>query len=802
LKAIDRKIQIIVFTTSLTILAYEIVLTRITALVQWQNLTSIVISIAMLGFGVSGTAVMLLEKPIEKKIEKHMGILLFLYPVSIIVCFIIYCKIPFNPFEIGIDTIQIYYLGLKLMAVGIPFFFGAMIIGISLMIFPVSLVYFSNLIGSGSGALLVVVLLYFLHPFTVLVIITAIALFSGVYLAAGFSRQLSCSVLTVSVILVIAFYGSIDSMNLKKMSQYKAVSGALNLPDAAILKERYSPLSVVQVVKADGLRSTPGLSFKSPYPVPVQKGIFFDGEGMSAISPYDGELNSIRHLDYTPSALPYHLLARGDKDKVLIVGVGGGQGILKANLYGFNHIYGLELDKNVISLMKTDFAEFSGNIYNQPNLVLINKEARGYVGTTTEKFDLVDLSMVDAFNTAASGVHAFNETYLYTVESLQTVYSVLKNNGLLAISRWIVTPARDNLKMINIAITALKRSGISNLKNHLIFIRSVQTATLIISKQAFSTEAIQKTKQFCQQRLFDMIYYPGIHPEEAGRFIRMPEPDYYYAVQELISDHHENFEKDYPYDITPATDNKPYFYHFFKWGLIGKIMATGTEEVPFTEWGFLILIMMLVTACIVSLLFIVMPLALLKDISPVNFRIGCYFAFIATGFFFVEIPLIQKLILFLAHPSYSISVIISSLLVSSGIGSYFSDKVFAMKKGILYSTISIIVVILSYQLTLDSILSVFTARSEIIKTAVTLVLIMPLGFFMGLPFPKGLTMVKKIDRKKVPWAFGINSFFSVISILLAALLAIISGFRTVFLLASVVYLAAGLVSLGIYSKTD
>ena len=787
-------IQPVIFFTSFTILCYEIIFIRIFAITQWQNLSSLIISIALLGFGVSGTAIIFFKNKIEKHFNKFIFFTLAFFPISMSLGFIIFCKIPFNPFEIGIDNRQVFYLFLYFVVMGIPFIFGASTIGISLTRFPISKTYFSNLTGSGMGAIFVVLISYFLHPFSTLLFITIVAFIITIFFSINLSKKIFLLTIVFSIIFTSLFYLAFDKLNLKKISQYKTISFALNLPEAEIIEERYSPLGLVQVVQAKGLRSTVGLSFISKHQVPEQKGIYYDGEGMSAITPFDVDKSSILYLNDIPSSLPHFLL--GKKDKALIVGVGGGEGLLKALLHNFQKIIGLELNPNVVSLMKNEFAGFSGNIYSKKQIQIIKKEARGYIRNSNEKYDLIEISMLDTYNTASSGIYALNETYLYTVESIQDFFQHLDDKGMLAITRWVVNPPRDNIKLLNICISALENLEIKDIGKHLIFIRSIQATTLVISKNPISENQINILKGFCESRLFDICYYDGIKENETNRFIKLDTPIYYHAAKKLLSEQKQNFIKDYEFDIKTTSDNRPYFYNIFKMKMLKYIQKYGTDKIPFTQWGYFTLLILLIPVLIISFVLIVLPLFFIKEKrKQLNGKIILYFGLIGIGFFFIEMPLIQKLILFLSHPTYSLSVIISALLIFTGIGSYFSDKIFPSKRRIFYASLIIIGITIFYLFCFDLILPIFMDQNEIIKICITVLFLMPLGFFMGIPFPQGLVRIKKSDTSRIAWAWGINGFFSVISIMLATIAAILFGFKFVFIIASVCYLTAGLISL-------
>ncbi|MCK5101106.1 MAG: hypothetical protein KAR45_23555, partial [Desulfobacteraceae bacterium] len=366
---------------------------------------------------------------------------------------------------------------------------------------------------------------------------------------------------------------------------------------------------------------------------------------------------------------------------------------------------------------------------------------------------------------------------------------------VLAITRWMVTPARDNLKLFNIVITALNSMGIDNPGDHLIAIRSLQTLTLVVLKKGASTDMIKHTKSFAQERLFDLVYYPGIKKQEVNQYIRLKTPVYYQGLTNLLSDKARAFIDQYDFDISAATDNRPYFYNFFKPEMIGLIRTYGPSQVPITEWGYLLLLIILVPVLLISILFILAPLLVLeKHQKKINVTTLLYFSLIGVGFFFIEMPLIQKMILFLGHPVYSISVIISVLLIFSSIGSYFSDKLFKGKYQIFISTILITLFTCIYILTMDNLFQELIALSFGPRLFIVIFLTAPLGFFMGIPFPAGLSILKEEDKFSIPWAWGVNGYFSVISILLATLFAIIFGFRSVLMIAALCYLMAGIVS--------
>jgi len=787
---------VVVFFTSFSILSYQIAFTQVFAYMQWHNLSSLVITMALLGFGASGSVVSILHKRIEKEYALCFFGTTLLFPVFLGAGFIISSRLMFNPYEIGFAPKQVIFFFLYFFLMGLPFFLGGVIICIAFLRYSISKTYFANLAGSGAGALVVVGGAYILHPYNMMAGIIMLATIPAMVISFHGKRKVA-GLTGAMVVFNLAVLLTVFSFpQFKKVSQYKSISGALNLPKADIVHEAYSPLAVVQVVQAKGLRSTAGLSLASPFQVPVQKGIFLNADSMSPITPFRDDPDDIRYLEYLASYLPFYIMDENRRNRVLILGSGGGESILKSVLSKYKKIDAVEINPRVIFLMKNQFADFSGNIYNQANVQVFHHDARSFIKETNERYDLIDLSMIDGYNAAASGVYALNESYLYTIESIREYFRHLSDTGLLAISRWVVTPARGNLKIFNMVITALRQEGIKDVEKHLIAIRSLQTVTLLVSKMPVPPRMVDRARTFARERLFDLVHIPGIRKTEVNQFIKLETPVYYHALQQLFSSEAQSFIGGYDFDISAATDNRPYFYNFFKPGVIRYILTYGPTQIPVTEWGYLILLIILVPVLAVSFIFILLPLLIShKRAKGIRRIVFFYFSFIAVGYFFIEMPLIQKMILFLGHPSYSIAVIIAGLLVFTGIGSLFSDRLFSTDKRILISTVFICLITLFYLWFIDALFSLFMIFPVGVKVFIVLFMMAPLGFFMGVPFPQGLTAIKKIEKEAISWAWGVNGFFSVISILLATVFAVTMGFRAVFVIACLCYLAAGILSL-------
>ncbi len=774
-----------------------------------------IISIALLGFGASGTFISLLQAMLKKHFYSFFTLFSLLFSLSLWLCFVLSQKIPFNPFLIVWYKRQYLYLMEYYLLLFIPFFLGASCIGLSFSQLgqKINKIYFSNLLGSGSGALGVIFLMYLLSPTSILLLITAVAFLStlisslcligkiGIHpiffrksrkaIFYIFSQKMGCIPILILFTLASLLFFSIFSPKLN-ISQYKSLRVALNLPQAKVLKEVSSPLGLIDVVESPAIRYAPGLSLNFKGEIPPQLALFTDADSMSAITNFQNELSNLRYLDYISSALPYHLL---DKPEVLIVGAGGGGEVLTALYHGAALVNAVELNPQVVNLVKDEYAEFSNWIYSHPLVRVFIKEGRGFIQSTRDEYDLIQIALLDSFSASSAGVYALSESYLYTKEAMREYIRHLSPEGILCITRWLKMPARDGIKLFATAVESLEESGMGDPSSHLIFIRSWATSTLLIKRSPFTPLQIKRARDFCQERLFDFIWYPGIESGEVNRYSVLPEPYYYQAAQGILSEKREDFYRSYLFYIKPATDNSPYFFHFFKWRSLPHLLKTmGKQWIPFIEWSYIVLVATLLQAIGISIILIILPLFFLKKVrNPARGRlpIFSYFLSLGVGYMFVEISFIQKFTLFLSYPIYAVAVVIAGFLFFSGWGSYLSERIHI--KGLSNVSLAvgaIIIISLIYLFYLGRIFSLFISYGDAVKILLSLLFIAPLAFFMGMPFPLGLTRVSSKAASLVPWAWGINGCASVISTVLATFLALSIGFNLVIVIALSLYTLA------------
>jgi len=794
-------------------LAFEILLMRLFSIVLWHHFAYMIISLALLGYGASGALLTVAQSAVQQRFAALFCAAAAAFGVSAIGCFALAQRVPFNPLEVLWDPRQPAYLLAVYLVLALPFLFAGACVCMAYSRWrgTAARIYSADILGAGAGSLAVMGLLFVLPPQDALRLIGALGFTAAAvaWLECGHPRRWPALALMVAAglpfLLPPAWVAPV-------MSPYKELSQTLRIPQARIVEERFSPLGLVSVVESPGtpLRHAPGLSLNAPAEPPPQLGVFIDGEGMSALTRYDGRRDSLAHFGQMTSALPYHLLRR---PHVLVLGAGAGADVLQARYHGARQIDAVELNPQVVDLVRRRFANYAGGIYADgddarlPGSARLHvAEARGFVAASRQRYDLIHVALLDSFSASSAGLYALSENYLYTVQALQDDLRHLEPGGLLSITRWVVLPPRDALKLFAAAVVALERSGVADPASRLALVRSWQTSTLLVKNGAFSDEDIAAIKAFCTERSFDLAFYPGMQPQEANRYNVVAPPDLFAGATALLGPGRNEFLQSYKFHIAPATDDKPHFFHFFKWRSLPELLLLKEQGgLPLLEWGYPVLVATLAQAVLASLLLIAAPAAWVawvgarqRDSRPLagsRRRVFVYFAAIGFAFMFVEIAFIQKFVLFLSHPLYAVAVVLFAFLLFAGIGSAASKRLHDGSAPVLrHAEVAVVgAIALSAALCLGLLPWLFrhaVALPDPLRIFISAALIAPLAFFMGMLFPLGLARVEANDARLIPWAWAINGCASVTGAVLATLLAIHIGFTAVVGAALVLYAVA------------
>jgi spermidine synthase len=529
---------------------------------------------------------------------------------------------------------------------------------------------------------------------------------------------------------------------------------------------------------------------------PEQRGVFTDADALSAITRFDGDTAPLGYLDYITSAAPYHLLPA---PTTLILGAGAGEQVLLAILHGVPKIVAVELNPQIVQLVRGDYADFAGGIYGRAEVEVRIDEARSAVRRSNAGYDLIQLPLLNSFGTATAGTQSLHENYTYTVEAMTDYVAALEPGGILSITLWLKLPPRDSVKLFATTVEALRREGVAEPGAQLAMIRSWNTATMLVKNGAFVPHEIAALRDFATARAFDVDWAPGLKSAETNRFNILERPYLYEAATVLLGPDPQEFFEDYKFAVTPATDDRPYFYDFFKWRFLPELLGLGPQgAAALLDMGYLILAATLVQAAALSAVLILAPLALRRGLGEAapRARVVGYFLALGFGFLFLEIAFIQRFILFLGHPLYAVAVVLAGFLVFAGIGSAIAPRLDRRIGGrvrpIAIAAAAVAALATAYLVALPPLFEALIGLAVPGRIMITLTLIAPLAVSMGMPFPLGIVRVARDSGALVPWAWGINGCASVVAAVLATLLAIHLGFTAVVLIAVALYLAAPL----------
>jgi hypothetical protein len=786
------KIFFVIFLSSFSSLAYEITLTRVFSISLSYHFAFMIISIAMLGIGASGTVLSVFP---GLKNPSRLGIDSLLLGVSIPLTYLLSKTIPFDPIELLWAKTEILYIGLYTLVLSIPFFFAGLIIAkaLTLLSQKSALLYGGDLLGAGAGSIGILFLMTVAGPDQAVFFISSIALLSPLIL--GGKRLKAISLVLNLLVLSMAILH--PSWMAPWMSPYKELRVALRYPGAKHLKTYDSPFSRIDLFRSAAVRFAPGLSLRYLDPLPEQIGFSIDGGEINAVT-NPADRPSLRFLKYLPSSLPYGIRRPED---VLILDPRGGLQVLVADYFGSKNVYQVEGHPLLIKIMRDELRNFSGHLYSQRTWSGLG---RSFLRSFEGKFDLIDLSLMGA---VPSGSFGISEDYRYTVEAFREYLEHLKPEGFLSISLYLLPPPRMEWRLLNTLRTAMEELGMEDAEKRIAAIRTWGSITLVGKGSAFSSPEIEAIKKFSEDRRFDLVYYPGIKAKETNRYVKMVSNDYALAFKKLLDPKTSKaFIDHYAFDIRPVRDENPFFHDYLRLKNINEIYRImGRKWQYFIQEGYLLPVLF-VQVFLLSLLLIFLPAVTMHRKDKVKAKVKVqkkeksldlnlnlnlkllYFAFLGLGFMFVEVSLVQKMILPLEIPSYAVAAVLASLLISSGAGSLLSHRVASIRTPSISIVLSVLVA--AYGLLLPHLIRIISPYGMAFKLLLTFFILFPLGLFMGIPFPAGLKILGESHEDLIPWAWAINGCLSVLAPLLAIMLAMVSGFRSVLWAGAGAYLLA------------
>lgn len=768
---------------SCALLLLEVMTTRLLSFISWHHFGFMVVSLAMLGLGASGTMVAVSRKLKTVELSRITVVGSWLFAFFVVLGFLMVRWARFSPpmlFSAPLN--QLFRLFVTSLGMILPFFAGGLVITscLSRKGERAGVLYGGDLLGAGLGAAAGVFLAGIFS-------IEQGVLLSGVMGAVGaalFAWPNRRRLISSSVIIVIVATGCYYAPPIWP-ARGKALHRLLRElePQGRLLSTHNTPLGRIDVVEADeiaGWSFNPAAPLKRPT---EQLHILIDGEADSPVTVIDRRRpEDLEYLDYLPSSLAFGVRR---PEKVLILGAGGGQDVWSALRGGAQSVDAVEINPATVALMKGALLEPSGGLYARPGINLIQQEGRSYVRSTSKRYDVVAMGLVDTWAAANTGGMSLSENFLYTTDAFEDYLAVLRPGGMISVSRWIHRPPRETLRLTVLAAKALQRRGVSQPSKHIAVVSAGRVGVLIVSRDGFSAEQMAKVRREARQRRLRIQYLPD---EELG-------PDSNAFVQLLQGPDLDEFIASYALDITPVTDDRPFFFDFnTPRGFLALLLLFDLRNAP--RSGFATLFAVLVMVSFLSLLLLVVPHLMRRvKLEKSGRRFLPFFGLTGLGFMLIEIPLLQRNTLVLGHPTQAAALVLGVLLVSSGLTSIFSRRITGERRSSLRKVLFLLVFLVGLEAIFGGQLgAIFIGLPDVLRPIlVGLVLVAPFGALMGLATPHGLRAVAHYRSELIPVMWATTSFASVVGSVLSVIISMQAGFTTTLILGALCYLCAALI---------
>jgi hypothetical protein len=743
-------------------LLLELSLTRIFSVVFYYHFAFLAISIALFGLGAGGVFSYVVagwKAPLFTRLGRLSALNSFLVLLALVVIL----AQKNNPSNW--DLALIYF------TTSLPFFLSGTIVSLAISetIERVNRVYFCDLLGAAGGCLLLVPLLnQFGGPSTVVCAAITFAAAAAIWHSMGGSVKGRGG----SVALALALVAFLAYNQHHPVIDISHAKGRTLAHEWFVKWNNFSRVAIVH--NPDDGRDT----------------IFIDADASTAIANFDFDHLTPRDrrdlLEQGPS-LPYAVRPGA---KTLIVGPGGGWDVARALASGSHDITGVEINPIIATtIMRQRFPALSRGLYLRPDIHIFVEDGRSFVRRTTGKYQVLQATLVDTWAATAAGAFALSENNLYTTDAFRDYLSHLTDDGMVAVTRWGLEPPRESLRLVSLAMEALRQLGEAGASSHFIIGREGSTAgwgardTVLISRKPFSEADIGRARALLSAAGMETLYLPG---REA--------PNQFYDL--LHSANPGEYERSYTFDITPVSDNRPFFFYTVQPRDLWTFVRTASHDTADYKVNKAVPLLfgLMGVSLVATLLILLLPPLLLGTRLPrqrgvLGFLL--YFLFIGAGYILIEVGLIQKFVLFLGHPTYALTVVIFSMLVSSGVGSALSRRALGNDEGRLIKTLGLVALLAALLALVASwLLGALVWLPMALKVVIAVLLIAPLGLVMGMPFPTGLARLEEWHAPSVRWAWSLNAAASVLGSVAALVCSIYLGLIQTLIVGGLFYLAA------------
>lgn len=776
----SKRLFLAIFIISAASLSFEIIITRISSIIFTFNYAFIIVSLAILGLGCGGIFAFYKLRAQETRILNNIYNVLSLYgslfALSVTFFIILVTSLPFFIYSIPFFIISF-----------IPFFFAGFLLAIIFRAIPQESfkIYAFDLLGASTGVIFVILALNKFGGVDIVLFISILGLIAAflflkrdnIRIGRGsvkiFGTVVGVALFSIVLFVTNIFFGFLGEIPTRN-EPLKELSSALTNYNSEIIESRWSTFGRVDLVKfLDDDRSM---------------SLFIDGAAGTEMDKFDGNIeNTYDNMeflgDHLTGAFPFLLLKENEKNNMLIIGPGGGREVLLGLVNKVGNIKAVEVNKDFVEIVK-DYKDYNGGIYTDfKNVDVIVKEGRDFIRNTKDKFDIIMLTVPVTKSSRSIEGYALTENYLLTVESIKDYFSHLTEEGRMIV---VLHNSAETMRFITTSLVALEKLGLDKTAamERIYTIGEEMMPLVVLKKSPFTIEESNKIHDQAHILGFDtaQTYIPHIEQQIENMKHQDGTTMAHCMFNNSLVDlskgkiNTKDLIKSVYFNISPVTDDRPFFFD-------------NQPGIPNN------LLSLLLFALLVNLCVILPPVKFWK--AQKNFsKIMLLFLFLGAGFMMIEISFFQKLTFYLGSPTISLAIILTSLLAGMGIGSFASRKIYNGQniKKLVLSSFLIFIIATGLFFAIPFIMNSFSQLSILNKAMITSLLLIPLGFILGIPFPTGINLTKEMGlESSVPWLYGINGTMSVLGSVLALTISTTLGFTASLILGTLCYLAIALI---------
>jgi hypothetical protein len=772
------------FLVALSTLAIEIALTRLLSVVTWYHLAFFAISIAMLGMTTGSVTVYM--KPAwfaGRGLSKSLAAASLAFAASTPIAVIFLCLVPIRLNFTIMNVIGFLFLS---VACALPFYFSGVVVSAALTRsdLPTGKVYAADLVGASLGCLLVLAGLEVMDAPSLIILCGALGAGASLLFVEG--REDSHAQVTAVVFFAALVLAAVANAASPGGLRPVYAKGTYQSP-ASVVLERWNSFSRVTV--AQPRQGAPFFWGKSPLAptdlVSNEHMLKIDGEAGTPLTHF-ADLDDIRHLAYDVTNIAYALRPTGG---ACVIGVGGGRDLQAAVLYGHRTVVGVELNPIFIDLLTRRFRGYAG-LADWPGVTFVVDEGRSYLSRAPAKYTVLQMSLIDTWAATGAGAFSLSENALYTVEAWRVFLGRLKSDGIFTVSRWYDP---ENLgeagRLLALAVAAVLETGRGDPSRHIALVTASGrgVATLLVSADPFTKSDVDTLIATASRRGFEVPVLPGMTPAN-GVLARITAARSLQALQDSV--------RSEPMNLYPPTDESPYFFNLLRLTDLGIAWKSKGGVLFGNQIATMVLLVLIVILLVLCLATIAAPLWWTRHHRHAGgvMKAGAvYFSLLGAGFMFLEIGFMQRLSVFLGHPIYALGILLFTVILSAGAGSYLSIWYNPhTRKTLLLLPVVMVAVIVFEHVGLMRVTTTMITVPLIHKILLSIGLIIPAGMLMGMFFPTGMRLSNARGGGDTPWFWALNGIFGVLSSVLGVFFAIYIGISFNFVVAAICYGGLGL----------